>query len=64
MTKAYGHTGEREKGLPRDKQIEVEAAQLEDGIVSAKAGVAKKKEGEELCGELEAGCAVEDDGED
>ena len=50
--------------LPRHKEVEIEAAQLVDGVVGAQAGVAKKEEGEELCGELQRCGAVQDDGED
>ena len=52
------------EGLPRDKQVEVEAAQLVDGVVGTEAGVAEEEEGEQLGGELQVGSAVQDDGED
>ena len=51
-------------GIPRYKKVEVESPQLEDGIVGTQAGVAKKQEGEQLCGELVVDSVVKDPGED
>lgn len=50
--------------IPRYKQVEVESPQLEDGVVGTQAGVAKKQEGEQLCGELVVSSVVKDLGED
>jgi len=57
MTKSRG-------SIPRYKQVEVESSQLEDGVVGTQAGVAKKQEGEQLCGELVVSSVVKDLGED
>jgi len=50
--------------IPRYKQVEVESPQLEDGVVGTQAGVAKKQEREQLCGELVVSSIVKDLGED
>ncbi len=50
--------------IPRYKQVEVESAQLEDGVVGTQARVAKKQEGKQLCGELVVSSVVKDLGED
>jgi len=50
--------------IPGYKQVEVESPQLEDGVVGTQAGVAKKQEREQLCGELVVSSVVKDLGED
>ena len=55
---------EREGGTPGHQEVEIEAAQLVDGVVGAQAGVAQEQEGQELGGKLVVGGAVEDLGED
>ncbi len=50
--------------IPGYKQVEVESPQLEDGVVGTQAGVAKKQEREQLCGELVVSSIVKDLGED